>query len=219
MKLKEFVLGLLVPEFCQNCQRLGPLLCQDCYHSLEFYFEQNFRDEMAKRFTTVYPDEVLIMGRLNEGLAKLTKNLKYQSCKNLAPFLAKMFYRHLSIPSANYLIFVPLHPLKLRQRGYNQCQEIALTLGQLLQLPVLDLLTRQRYLSPQARVSQQKERLERLNGVFAIREDVAPLVKNKHILLLDDVLTSGATLNETSRLLKAAGARRVTGLILASKAK
>lgn len=219
MKLKKFVLDILVPDFCQNCQRLGPLLCRDCYHSLEFYFEQNFRDEMEKIFITVYPDKVLVMGRLSAGLAKLTKKLKYQSCKNLAPFLARMLQRHLLIPAADCLTFVPLHPLKERQRGYNQCQEIALTLSQLLQLPVFDLLERQRYLSAQAQVSEKKKRLERLNGVFAIRENVEELVRNRHILLLDDVLTSGTTLNETSRLLVAAGASRVTGLILASKAK
>lgn len=174
---------------------------------------------MAKRFAQVYPDEVLVMGRLSQGLAKLIKNLKYQHYRNLAPFLAKLLYRHMLIPQADMLTFVPLHPLKLRQRGYNQCQEVALTLGKLLRVPVFDLLERQRYLSAQAQVQQQKERLARLQGVFALRAEVAPLVKNRHVLLLDDVLTSGATLNETSRLLVAAGARRVTGLILASKAK
>ncbi len=219
MRLRDLVLELLWPSFCQQCQRLGPPLCRNCYNSLEFYFSQLFHQEMQKRFPKVHADQILVCARLSGGLALLLKNFKYHNARNLAPFLALLLHRHLLIPEADYLTFIPLHPRKLRQRGYNQCQEIALTLGKLLRLPVLNLLERPKYLSAQARVKSQQARLERLEGAFTLTAGAKEKISGQRILLLDDVLTTGATLNQAASVLKLAGAREIIGLVVASKAK
>jgi len=217
MQLQELILELFFPEFCLNCQNLGPPLCQNCYHDLNFYFTQNKIQEISANFEEVSFDQVQIMAKFEGSLAKLLKALKYQSGKNIAPFLARMLYRHLLIPQADLITFVPLHPHKLRVRGYNQCQEIALELGKITQIPVRNLLQKKQNTSAQAQIKNQKMRLQRMQGLFQIREKYQDLVVNKTIIIIDDVLTTGATLNAASQALKKASVKEIFGLIVASK--
>lgn len=217
MKFKDLLLELFFPSFCLHCQKLGPLLCENCYHDLQFYFVQNHIEEISSHFETVYFDQLQIMAKFSGALIKLIKALKYKSSQNVAPFLGKMLWRHLLIPKADIVTFVPLHPRKLKARGYNQTQEIALQLGKLARIPVKNLLEKKHNNQAQAQIKNQKERLERMANLFVVREKYQNLVKGKSIILLDDVLTTGATLNAASQALKQSGAKAVFGLILGSK--
>ena len=217
MRLKDFLLELFFPSFCLYCQRLGYLLCENCYHGLEFYFLQNKLEEINPHFEKIYLDQLQIMARFNFTLQKLVKALKYKNSKNIAPFLAKMLWRHLLIPEADLVTFVPLHPRKLKIRGYNQCQEIALELGKISKIPVKNLLERKVNSQAQAQIKNQAERLQRMTNLFAVREKYQNLVREKRIILFDDVLTTGATLNAASQALKKAEAKAVFGLIIGSK--
>lgn len=217
MQIKDFLLALFFPEFCLNCQRLGPSLCENCYHDLQFYFSQNKIQEIQDHFQKIYFDDLLIMAKFSGSLMKLLKTLKYQSGKNLAPFLAKMLYQHLAIPQVDLISFIPLHPAKLRLRAYNQGQEIALELGKILQVPVKNLLEKKANTRAQAQIKNQQERLQRMQGLFQVRAKYQNFIKDKRILIIDDVLTTGATLNAVSQTLKEAQAKSVFGLIVASK--
>jgi ComF family protein len=217
LSIRDFFLELIFPEFCLNCQKLGPSLCANCYHGLNFYFQGQKPNIVEENKEQVYFDQLQIMAQFRGPLQKLIKALKYQNAKNIAPLLAKMLHRHLKIPSADMLTFIPLHPKKLRWRGYNQCQEIALTLGEISKIPVQNLLIKTINNQAQAQIKEQKTRQERMRGVFAIPTQNLPIIKNKHIMILDDVLTTGATVNEASRLLKLFGARKVDVIVLASK--
>lgn len=199
------MLEFLIPSFCLNCQRLGPALCNDCYHGLQF-------------FTPPTDQEATIMARLTGPLAKLLKAYKYGDAKNLARFIAQLLYQHTTIdPSLDYLTFIPLHPRKLRQRGFNQCQEVAEELSQLAYIPLLDCLERTIYLSPQAQIKDQQQRQDRVQGIFKVKKVIQPALRGKRILLLDDVWTTGATWREAQSVLLAGGAASVKGLIIASK--
>jgi len=217
LQIKNFLLELFFPEFCLNCQRLGPSLCENCYHDLQFYSSQNKISEVKTHFREIYFDDLLIMAKFTGSLMKLLKALKYHDSKNLAPFLAKMLWRHLIIPPADLISFIPLHARKLHLRGYNQGQEIALELGKILQIPVKNLLEKKENTKAQAQIKNQQKRLQRMQGSFQVRTKYLSLVKDKRIILIDDVLTTGATLNAVSQTLKEAHAKTIIGLIISSK--
>ena len=111
------------------------------------------------------------------------------------------------------LVPVPLHQKRLRERGYNQSSLLAQELGKLINLPVVDnYLFRQRHAPPQARTSTVEERQSNVADAFTCRDQ---RLQGKQVLLIDDVSTSGATLNACAAALKAIGATSVWGLTLA----
>ncbi len=111
------------------------------------------------------------------------------------------------------LVPVPLHRQRLRERGYNQSSLLAQGIGKLTSLPVVDdCLIRQRHALPQARTQTVEERRSNVADAFTCRDHG---LKDKQVLLIDDVATSGATLDACAVALKAAGATSVWGLTLA----
>lgn len=110
---------------------------------------------------------------------------------------------------------LPLHDERLRQRGFNQSGEIAKALGRRLNLPAdLTSLARTRATPPQADLPH-KERLRNVRGAFECRTDLT----GQHLLLVDDVMTTGATANEGARVLKLHGAASVTVAVVARALK
>ncbi len=108
---------------------------------------------------------------------------------------------------------VPLHRKRLRERGYNQSYLLAQELGKLTSLPVVDdCLIRKRHTPPQARTTNVDERRSNVADAFSCRDRS---LEDKQVLLIDDVSTSGATLDGCARALKVAGATSVWGLVLA----
>jgi ComF family protein len=111
------------------------------------------------------------------------------------------------------LVPVPLHHKRLRERGYNQSRLLAQQLGKLANLPVVDdCLIRQRHAPPQARTATVAERRSNVADAFSCRD---LRLHGKQVLLIDDVSTSGATLDACARALKKSGAVSVWGVVLA----
>jgi len=141
--------------------------------------------------------------------------LKYRNLRALAEPLAKLLNDYLTaypIPG-EILVPVPLHRKRLRERGYNQSSLLAKELGKLADLPVVDdCLFRQRHAPPQTRSSTVEERRSNVAGAFVCRDH---RLQDKQVLLIDDVSTSGATLDTCAAALKAIGATSVWGLVLA----
>lgn len=140
--------------------------------------------------------------------------LKYHNLKALAPSLARLMAAHYSLHPvpAEAIVPVPLHRSRLRQRGYNQAELLAQGLREELGLPlVLGWLERPRAGLPQARTPSREQRWLNTTGAFKV-VDRSPA---KSVLLVDDVCTTGATLNACAAALKGAGASRVWGLTLA----
>lgn len=141
--------------------------------------------------------------------------LKYQNLRALAEPLAQLLGDYLTvnqIPGA-VLTAVPLHKKRLKERGYNQSALLATTLGKLTGIPVSeDYLIRQRPSSPQARTQTVAERRSNVSDAFFCPDN---RVKDRAVIVIDDVATSGATLNACASALKTAGASSVWGLTLA----
>lgn len=140
--------------------------------------------------------------------------MKYGNLRAIAAPLASLIaeYVESSLLDADVLVPVPLHPRRLRERGYNQSALLANGLAKLIGLPVDETsLRRVKFVLPQARTGSVEERRTNVAGVFACTGGV----KGKRVVLIDDVSTSGATLNSCASALKSAGASAVWGLTLA----
>jgi ComF family protein len=141
--------------------------------------------------------------------------LKYRNLRALAAPLGQLLNSYLNDNQilAEVLVPVPLHRKRLKERGYNQASLLARELGRLVGLPVVeDCITRRQQAPPQARSSSVRERQQNVVNAFAVSK--AGLA-GKQVLLVDDVATSGATLNACATVLKSAGAASVWGLAVA----
>ncbi|SDD36550.1 comF family protein [Sphingomonas sp. YR710] len=141
---------------------------------------------------------------------RIALRLKYGRRPGFAETMARHMRRHLPDPSVALLVPVPLHRWRIWRRGYNQAALVARALAQSTGAPIaIDLLWR-RKATPILRAMGPAARRKAVQGVFALRPDAD--VKGKAIILIDDVYTTGATVNACARVLKRAGAARVSVL-------
>ena len=123
------------------------------------------------------------------------------------------------LDGADVLVPVPLHPSRLIRRRYNQAALLARALGRITPARFdPDILARKRRTQSQGRFNA-RARVENVRAAFSVRERAKARLQGAHVVLIDDVLTTGATLNACATTLKRAGAARVDGLTLARVAK
>jgi ComF family protein len=147
----------------------------------------------------------------------LIHQLKYNKKLGLINFAASICCRFaekfIDLSSINYITFVPLDRQKKMQRDFNQSELIAKRIAKHFNIQILDnVLYKVKTTSPQIEVDG-RERLSNLSKAFKVKRST--LVKNKRILIIDDVLTTGSTLNECAGCLKQAGADSILALTLA----
>jgi ComF family protein len=136
--------------------------------------------------------------------------LKYGGNLSIAPLLAEAL-AEASLPPVDALIPMPLAAGRLRERGFNQAHELARVAGRKLKIPVLGRACRKvAETVPQATLPW-KERARNVRATFVCDEDLSDM----RVAIVDDVMTSGATLNELARNLKRAGAAHVSGWVVA----
>ncbi len=235
--VKNFWLELFFPSFCLGCQKEGAYLCQDCRSVLEIS-EYNYC--LCNKNPTRLPPSTKsgkcssCSGKKLSGLyfalpyreKFLTKKLIYQFkyrpyLKDLAKTLAEILAEHFIITKSNtdqvwknsILIAVPLEKSKLKNRGYNQAEELAKELQKTLKVPlVLNNLIKIKKTSPQISLSA-KERQKNLENAFTLKNPTE--IKGKKVFLVDDVYTTGATMEECARVLREAGVKQVWGIAIA----
>ncbi|MBI1866526.1 MAG: ComF family protein [Candidatus Staskawiczbacteria bacterium] len=249
-KIKNFLLELFFPIFCLGCRREGVYLCQDCKAILEI---SEFQYCLCGKNPLKINLELNKYGKCNKcsdkklsGLyfalpykesaltRKLIHQFKYQPyIKDLAKTLALLLAEHFLISGSNkedvwrdsILIPIPLDKKKLKNRGYNQAEELAKELFKILKVPVFsDILIKIKTTLSQVELSG-KEREQNLKNAFAInpvRNQISNGVKKsfdffrgKKIFLVDDVYTTGSTMEECANILKKAGAKQVWGIVIA----
>lgn len=161
------------------------------------------------------------LGAYDGVLRHAVHQLKYRDRPQLAKLLAHLLAAYARDHAAELndlhfdsLLAVPMHPVRQRQRGYNQSERLAQVLGSELGLPLLsDALIRTRPTRPQVGLSGEARRTN-LQGAFAVTTPEE--TTEKTLLLIDDVLTTGSSLSECAAALKAAGAKAVYALTLAA---
>ena len=162
-------------------------------------------------------------------LQKLVLTLKFQNGLYVAPLLGNFLaqrirksieyqqYTHAKTlaPALSKVVPVPLFTKRLKERGYNQSLEIARVLAKDLGLPLEHkTLIRIKHSIPQEKLNRQ-ERLLAVQGAFAVPEICRAKLAGKHVLLVDDVMTTGATIEECTRILLNAGAAAVSIAVVA----
>jgi|SRR5262245_49384615 len=141
---------------------------------------------------------------------RLVQALKYRAWLGLAPFFARCLVSR-CFPPADVIVPMPLHPDRLAQRGFNQALEIARGLARRTGAPLEPRgAQRVRNTIPQTELPYE-ERAKNIRGAFFARVDFS----GKTVAVVDDVMTTGATLDELARILKRAGAARVENLVVA----
>lgn len=137
--------------------------------------------------------------------------LKYREGLSWAPLLAQRMARQIldqpQLRGLDGLVPVPLHPVRLRERGFNQAQVLCQELSDRLKLPCREDLVSRKYPTPPQAGLKKSQRTLNVKGAFEIACGVQ--VKKQRLLLVDDVVTTGATAGSIAALLKAAGAEKV----------
>jgi ComF family protein len=231
---KKFLLDILFPQFCFGCGKEGCLICQDCLMTIEIseYQYCPFCQKPVRVFERGCCQKH--RGRALNGLfaatsyqnplvKKLITNFKYEPyLKSLAKPLAFLIISHfllsenkliLKEQENSFLIPVPLRVYKKRNRGFNQSEEITKYLSDFFKIPYQfnNLI---KIKKTQSQVELKREERERnIRGAFKLKNP--QLVRGKRIFLVDDVFTTGATMEEAARVLKTAGAREVWGIVVA----
>jgi len=225
-KIQKFFLDLLFPKFCFNCQKEGSYLCPDCFSILEI--SQTHQKYSTKSLTDLY----FALPYQNILVKKLIQRFKYEPfIKELAETLALLIITHFQLldnkpnfvypvrdqgPSngANFILIpIPLNEKRRRWRGFNQTEEIGKELSKFLKIPLVkNCLKRIKNAQPQVELSE-KERRENVKDIFFCQNKKEIL--GKKILLVDDVYTTGATMEEAARILKESGAKEVRGIVVA----
>lgn len=224
-QLKESALDILFPPHCVGCGKGGLFLCSQCRSTLQ-YLPPPLCDRCGKPLpagakcpdcesTPLQIDGIRSLFPYDGVARRAILQFKYENVKALAAPLAQLMweYQQTQRLPADVLMPVPLHPRRLRARGFNQSGLLARELGKLASLPVVDdSIARRKNTAPQARTASVEDRRRNVADAFACRNKRGA---GKHIIIIDDVCTSGATLKACATALKATGAASVWGLTLA----
>ena len=208
--------GPLCPT-CENGLTLpGPLICQRCGVVLKDGGAHCFhcRGSKAAKFTCKY---IRAACNFNEFSRGIVYALKYQGNKYVADYMGKWMAQRFALfeelAGVNCVVPVPLFPTRKKQRGYNQSELIARAFCQHTGLPLdATSLVRVRDTGSQTKLGRAA-RVANMAEAFEVKEESA--VKGKTILLIDDVATTGSTLEACARALRKAGAKRVMAFVFA----
>jgi ComF family protein len=224
-KVGRLALDLLYPPRCVICSRNGFLLCESCAKLLphadgarcDACWLPLHRGESCR----ACGEHPLALTHLRsafryEGeVRRLVHAFKFGGQSSLAePLGALLIDAYVAHGlESDVIVPVPLTGMRRRTRGYNQASLLAKELGRALDLPVVDALSRRRFAGAQASSATAEERRRNVIGAFAVVR--ADAVNRRHVLLIDDVATTGATLDACARELLSAGSASVSGLTIA----
>ena len=196
MLICENCKGILIPIAGHVCEKCGNPVPDGCYICDECKNKELFFNKARAAYI------------FDDSSKKLVYDLKYFGKKFAAKHIARELIKPMcDFESPNLIVPVPLHKNRLKERGYNQAELIAKSLSELTSLPInTTALTRKIETETQTGKSKE-ERKANVVGAFSIKNSLE--IKNKNIILIDDVFTTGATTNECARVLKKAGANKV----------
>lgn len=209
----EFILGFIFPNICCICNnRLNDevLVCSNCWDSLE-----PIKDQESSTVDNAYYSSINAIWDFSDTFKEIIHLLKYEKKLIIGQIIANKLYKSYKKDfffKFDIIIPVPLHHTRLRERGYNQAYVIAKELSKLSNIKVKkNILKRKSNNISQTHLSKQ-ERAKNIDALFGINsknKNAIKEIENKKILIIDDVYTTGATVNGCAKVLKEAGAKSI----------
>lgn len=202
----DWIINFLLPPLCITCKdrvNYNISLCGDCWVKLEFVEQSAHQNKFLDHTSSVlYFDDFS---------KKIVHELKYKDRMELSIFIAKLMMQHSfnAIKDVDYIVPIPMHINKLRSRKYNQAALIARNISEMAAKPlIIDGLKKIRNTQNQVGLKYIK-RTQNLEGAFAVNPFYIKQLQGTHVLLIDDVITTGTTIEESARVLKANGVSKV----------
>ena len=208
-EIQKNLLNALFPAFCNGCFRLllknESVICTKCLHDLPYTHHHQIKEtEIDKNFYGLLPFEfgASILYFTKRGITQnLIHNLKYKNKQEIGTFLGNLYAKEIinleTIQNIDFIIPVPLHKKRLYERGYNQVTTFCQAMEKNLTIPVLnDILVKKKHLK--SVTSKSKEiRLKHNENAFSVENEHK--IEGKHILIIDDVFTTGATIEACAK--------------------
>lgn len=221
-------LDYIFPIFCLGCEKEGELVCAKCLGGIQlqgvFCCPVCHRKspggqtcEPCSPQSAVSQTIALATYQENSILGKIIQTFKYDFSQGAVKAIDQLIHNsggHLSaiMTPIDYIISIPLHRRRQSERGFNQAEIIARLLSKKAKIPLALMLTRSRATKQQAKLSRA-ERMKNVEGAFRLRQPIN--LSGKVCLVVDDVYTTGSTLQAAASVLRQAGAHEVIGFTLA----
>lgn len=219
-------LSFLIPTRCPACKNLitgTDAVCQGCLEEIKKGPRSRRCKHCGRKLISgtsnrclsciknpPYIDEIVVYTDFSGASRELVHKMKFGPSKGLARFVGRLL-AEIALPQTDALVPVPLSKGRLLKRGFNQSHIIADTLSNLKGIPLLPVVLKTKDIPPQSGLSR-KERLRNIKGAFSVLKGVS---LPQSLGLVDDVTTTGATLNEIARLLKQKGVSTVKAVVFA----
>ena len=230
-----FLLDFLFPKRCVGCRKIGDFLCSDCFSRIEYTNTYSCPECLRPSLNGLthpacikkYGLDGVFPAVTYKGIVKkLLYQFKYSPyLSSLSELLGDVMYEGIIqnesfnniLASKPVIVTVPLSAKRQRQRGYNHAELLGKDLGFKLGLKVENILIRKIDTKPQYKL-KKAERVKNIKGAFSMSHNIKLNLKNKTIILVDDIATTYATLKECAKVLKHAGAGKVYGVVFAKEA-
>lgn len=221
MSLVESLIQVIAPSSCKICNSEGSLLCTDCVAThitarkpacfwCNTLTPKGQTCTRCKNKTSL--SGAIIPFRYEATIRELIYALKYDGNREVARLFAGLLSSSIDTNNFDVISFVPTTGVSQRKRGYNQAQLIANQVGRLTGLPLVNTLLRNTHIDQIG--LNRTQRLEAVKNNFT---HTSHNIDSKRILLVDDVITTGATIDECASTLKKSGAKQVWALAIAKK--
>ena len=224
MKLVKDVLDFFLPRICISCEEKlkdnEKCLCFNCFSSIK----RTDKDLLSKEYDRKFKEENIItdfvslfLFEKDKALQSVIHDLKYNGNIKAGIYLGELagknFYKDILNWKPDFIIPVPLYHLKKAERGYNQSYYISKAISKIVKIPVeTSILKRIRYTQSQTELNLE-ERKVNVFGAFSVKNK--SLIRNKNFLIVDDVITTGATISECGKVLIENGASKIYALSIA----
>ncbi|HJO95884.1 MAG TPA: ComF family protein [Victivallales bacterium] len=231
MKIVKQIIGQFVPTICPLCLNQtteNNYFCADCLNDFSFIGDKrcsscgsnldlilNICSKCLKEEPFPWNNALSVIelkGYANEIIQKL----KYNNRIDFVPYISRLA-SDLVIQNKlkfDYIVPIPLHKLKKLIRGFNQSYLISQSISKTIKIPCKEWLIREKYTISQTRLSSK---MRRKNIINVFSSSKRAIIKNKDILLVDDVMTTGSTLRSAANQLLSAGAKQVSILVIARR--